>query len=119
MQVLIVASFASAMVDLAGRWAILPTWLFFVVLGNTSSGGAVSTPLLPEPFAFVSEWLPTGASVSALRNAVYSVVPARPADRGPGDLGRGIVCRDAPRLTPAPDESRHRLSAGAQRRRTR
>lgn len=71
LQVLTVASFASAMVDLTGRWAILPTWLFFVVLGNTSSGGAVSPPLLPEPFAFASEWLPTGASVAALRNAVY------------------------------------------------
>ena len=66
-----VSSFASTMVDLIGRWAILPTWLFFVVLGNTSSGGAVSPPLLPQPFAFLSEWLPSGAAVTSLRNAVY------------------------------------------------
>ncbi len=71
LQVLTVAAFASTMVVLIGRWAILPTWLFFVVLGNTSSGGAVSPPLLPRPFAIVSEWLPSGAAVTSLRNAVY------------------------------------------------
>jgi hypothetical protein len=54
-----------------GGWANLPTWLFFVVLGNTSSGGAVSPPLLPKPFALVSEWLPSGAAVTSARNAVY------------------------------------------------
>jgi hypothetical protein len=66
-----VSSFASLMAVLVGRWAILPTWLFFVILGNTSSGGAVSPPLLPAPFAFVSQWLPSGATVTALRDAVY------------------------------------------------
>ena len=71
LQLLAVASFASLMAVLIGRWAILPTWLFFVILGNTSSGGAVSPPLLPPPFAFVSQWLPSGATVTALRDAVY------------------------------------------------
>jgi hypothetical protein len=52
-------------------WAIVPSWLFFVVLGNASSGGAVAPPLLPQPFAFLSQWLPSGATVSALRNAIY------------------------------------------------
>jgi hypothetical protein len=66
-----VASFTSLMVLLVGRWAILPSWLFFVVLGNSSSGGAVAPPLLPRPFAFVSQWLPSGATVTALREAVY------------------------------------------------
>jgi hypothetical protein len=66
-----VASFTSLMSILLGRWAILPTWLFFVVLGNSSSGGAVSPPLLPPLLAFVSQWLPSGATVTALRNAVY------------------------------------------------
>jgi hypothetical protein len=65
------ASFASLMAALIGRWAIVPTWLFFVILGNASSGGAVSPPLLPQPFAFLSGWLPSGATVTALRNAIY------------------------------------------------
>ena len=71
LDVLAVASFASIMSVLIGRWAIVPTWLFFVVLGNSSSGGAVSPPLLPPPFAFVSQWLPSGATVTSLRNGIY------------------------------------------------
>jgi hypothetical protein len=71
LHLLTVASFASLMSVLIGRWAILPTWLFFVILGNASSGGAVSPPLLPRPFAFVSQWLPSGSTVTALRDAVY------------------------------------------------
>jgi hypothetical protein len=70
-HILAVASFASLMAVLIGRWAIAPTWLFFVVLGNSSSGGAVSPPLLPAPFAFISHWLPSGATVSSLRDAIY------------------------------------------------
>ena len=71
LHILAVASFCSLMVMLIGRWAIVPTWLLFVVLGNSSSGGAVAPPLLPTPFAFVSQWLPSGATVTALRNAIY------------------------------------------------
>jgi hypothetical protein len=71
LHILAVASFTSLMTLLLGRWALIPTWLFFVVLGNSSSGGAVSPPLLPGPFAFVSQWLPSGATVTALRDAVY------------------------------------------------
>jgi hypothetical protein len=71
LHILAVAAFASSMTVLAGRWAILPTWLFFVVLGNSSSGGAVSPPLLPAPFAFISQWLPSGATVTSLRDAIY------------------------------------------------
>jgi hypothetical protein len=71
LQLLAVASFASLMVVLVGRWAIVPTWLFFVILGNASSGGAVAPPLLPQPFAFVSQWLPSGATVTSLRDAIY------------------------------------------------
>jgi hypothetical protein len=59
------------MIVLLDRWAILPTWLFFVVLGNSSSGGAVSPPLLPRLFALISQWLPSGATVTSLRDAVY------------------------------------------------
>jgi len=71
LHVLTVASFASLFAVLIGPWAIVPTWLCFVILGNASSGGAVSPALLPEPFAFLSQWLPSGATVSALRNAIY------------------------------------------------
>jgi hypothetical protein len=71
LQLSAVASFASLLQALIGRWAIIPAWLFFVVLGNSSSGGAVAPPLLPHPFAFISQWLPPGATVTALRNAVY------------------------------------------------
>jgi hypothetical protein len=80
LHLLAVSSFASLMLILIGRWAILPSWLFFVVLGNSSSGGAVAPPLLPAPFAFVSQWLPSGATVTALRDAVYypSFQHARP-----------------------------------------
>lgn len=71
LQIAAVASFASLATVLLGRWSILPTWLFFVVLGNSSSGGAVAPPLLPRPFAIISQWLPSGATVEALRNAIY------------------------------------------------
>jgi hypothetical protein len=70
-HILAVASFASVMTVLIGRWAMIPTWLFFVVLGNSSSGGAVSPPLLPAAFAFISQWLPSGATVTSLRDAIY------------------------------------------------
>jgi hypothetical protein len=79
LHLLAVASFASLMIMLIGRWALLPTWLFFVVLGNSSSGGAVSPPLLPRPFALISQWLPSGATVTALRDAT-------PAPSEPGAL---------------------------------
>jgi hypothetical protein len=71
LQIIAAASFTSLMAVLVGRWAVLPTWLFFVILGNSASGGAVSPPLLPRPLAFVSQWLPSGATVTALREAVY------------------------------------------------
>lgn len=71
LHLLAVSSFASLMSVLLGPWSILPTWLFFVVLGNASSGGAVSPPLLPQPFAFLSNWLPSGSTVTAVRNVIY------------------------------------------------
>jgi Protein of unknown function (DUF3533) len=56
---------------LLGSWAILPTWLLFVIVGNPASGGAVAPPLLPPFYGFVGRWLPSGAAVEALRNVVY------------------------------------------------
>ncbi|MEV0245778.1 ABC transporter permease [Nocardia sp. NPDC050712] len=56
---------------LFGRWAMVPTWGLLVILGNPSSGGAVSWPLLPAMFAVIGRWLPPGASVQAQHTAVY------------------------------------------------
>jgi hypothetical protein len=49
LHMLTVAAFASTMLVLIGRWAIVPTFLLFVVLGNSSSGGAVAPPAPPAP----------------------------------------------------------------------
>ncbi|MFJ9849505.1 ABC transporter permease [Streptomyces sp. NPDC101150] len=56
---------------LMGRWAMIPTWGLMVLLGNPSSGGAVSWPLLPSPLGHIGRWLPPGASVNAQHTAVY------------------------------------------------
>jgi hypothetical protein len=71
LQCAIAALFGSLMLVLVGRWAMVPTWLLFVVLGNTSSGGAVAASLLPTPYAVIGRFLPTGATVSALHTAIY------------------------------------------------
>ncbi|MER5554502.1 ABC transporter permease [Streptomyces sp. NPDC002793] len=54
-----------------GRWAMIPTWGVMVLLGNPSSGGAVSWPLLPSLLGHIGRWLPPGASVNAQHTAVY------------------------------------------------
>ncbi|MEU6811767.1 ABC transporter permease [Streptomyces sp. NPDC046831] len=74
--ILALTMFASGMVfsmfnTMFGRWAMLPTWGLMVLLGNPSSGGAVSWPLLPSPLGVVGRWLPPGASVNAQHTAVY------------------------------------------------
>ncbi|WP_263168379.1 ABC transporter permease [Streptomyces sp. SCSIO ZS0520] len=56
---------------LFGRWAMLPTWGLMIILGNPSSGGAVSGPLLPPVLRAIGRWLPPGASVNAQHTAVY------------------------------------------------
>lgn len=71
LQIAIAALFNSTMLVLVHRWAIIPTWLVFILLGNTSSGGAVSASLLPQPFAFLNHALPSGATVAALHSATY------------------------------------------------
>ncbi|MCX2929509.1 DUF3533 domain-containing protein [Mycobacterium sp. CVI_P3] len=71
MQIGTAALFNSTMLVLIHRWAIIPTWLLFILLGNTSSGGAVSASLLPQPFAFFNHALPSGATVSAIHAATY------------------------------------------------
>ncbi|MET9171272.1 ABC transporter permease [Streptomyces misionensis] len=74
--ILALTMFTSGMVftmfnTLFGRWAMLPTWGLMVLLGNPSSGGAVSWPLLPSPLGAIGRWLPPGASVNAQHTAVY------------------------------------------------
>ncbi|MFV2121069.1 ABC transporter permease [Streptomyces sp. Act-28] len=74
--ILALTMFAGGMVftmfnTLIGRWAMLPTWGLMVLLGNPSSGGAVSWPLLPSALGAIGRWLPPGASVSAQHTAVY------------------------------------------------
>lgn len=71
LQVAVAALFNSTMLILVGRWAIIPTWLTFILLGNTSSGGAVSASLLPQPFRFFNHALPSGSTMSALHSATY------------------------------------------------
>ncbi|MBQ0826773.1 ABC transporter permease [Streptomyces tagetis] len=74
--ILALTLFTSGMVftmfnTLVGRWAMLPTWGLMVLLGNPSSGGAVSWPLLPSPLGLIGRWLPPGGSVNAQHTAVY------------------------------------------------
>ncbi|MFG3332978.1 ABC transporter permease [Streptomyces tendae] len=74
--ILALTMFVSGMVftmfnTMFGRWAMLPTWGLMVIIGNPSSGGAVSWPLLPSPLGVIGRWLPPGASVNAQHTAVY------------------------------------------------
>ncbi|UNO41185.1 ABC transporter permease [Streptomyces sp. MST-110588] len=74
--ILALTMFTSGMVftmfnTLMGRWAMIPTWGLMVLLGNPSSGGAVSWPLLPSLLGHIGQWLPPGASVNAQHTAVY------------------------------------------------
>ncbi|MEU2671349.1 ABC transporter permease [Streptomyces sp. NPDC007164] len=75
-MILAFTMFTSGMVfsmfnTLMGRWAMIPTWGVMVLLGNPSSGGAVSWPLLPSVLGHIGRWLPPGASVNAQHTAVY------------------------------------------------
>lgn len=56
---------------IGNRWAMLPTWLLFVLISSPASGGAVADPLLPPVLAAIGRFLPTGATVSILRDTTY------------------------------------------------
>ncbi|MDO9397123.1 MAG: hypothetical protein Q7T71_11305 [Herbiconiux sp.] len=58
-------------VVIGGRWALVPTWILFILVSNPSSGGAVAPQLLPPFYEFMGRWLPTGATVRALRDLTY------------------------------------------------
>ena len=70
-EMAVAALICSALIVLVGRWAIIPVWLLFVVLGNTSAGGAIAPPLLPPAYAFIGRFLPPGATVNIIRTAAY------------------------------------------------
>lgn len=81
--ILALTAFTTGMVGtmfntLLGRWGILPTWALLVLIGNPSSGGVVSWPLLPLPFSVLGPWLPAGAAIDALHTAVYFPQAQRP-----------------------------------------
>lgn len=74
--ILALTMFSSGMVfsmfnAVMGRWAMIPTWGLMVLIGNPSSGGAVSWPLLPSLLGHIGRWLPPGASINAQHSAVY------------------------------------------------
>lgn len=56
---------------IGARWALLPTWLLFILVSSPASGGAVAQPLLPPFFAVVGRLMPAGATVEALRDLTY------------------------------------------------
>jgi hypothetical protein len=70
-QIAVAALFTATMIVLLGRWAIIPAWLLFIAVGNPSAGGSISAPLLPGLYAFSGHYLPTGATVAIVHNAVY------------------------------------------------
>jgi hypothetical protein len=70
-QIAVAALFNCAMLTTFGRWAMIPTWGLFIAIGNAASGGAVAPPLLPSFYRFVGRFLPNGATVETIRNAVY------------------------------------------------
>lgn len=89
--ILALTMFASGMVftmfnTMFGRWAMLPTWGLMVLLGNPSSGGAVSWPLLPGtgPHRTVA------AAGSFGERAAHRGVLRRPSARVPVPGARGV-----------------------------
>lgn len=56
---------------LFGFLGVAATILVFVIIGNTSAGGAYPYRMLPPFWRTVGPWLPNGAGVDALRRAVY------------------------------------------------
>jgi hypothetical protein len=68
---LAVASFAHGTVRLVGPPGILIALAVMMIVGLPSSGGAVTHELQPDFFAAISQWLPPGAALTAIRNAQY------------------------------------------------
>ena len=90
LQIAVAASFNSTMLVWMHRWAIIPTWVVFILLGNTSSGGAVSASLLPQPFAFLNHALPSGRPSRRSTRRPTSRKPAAAAVHRPGPVAGGM-----------------------------
>jgi hypothetical protein len=112
LHILAVASFASVMTVLLGRWAILPTWLFFVVLGNSSSGGAVSPPLLGTVRIHLAVASVGGDRHLTARRHLLRRLSARAADPRACRVGHGALHGDACHFVPASRQPRGSLSGG-------
>ena len=61
----------SALQSLLGIAGTLVAMVAFVMLGNSSAGGAYPGTFVPDFWRAIGPWLPTGAGLSALRGAVY------------------------------------------------
>ena len=68
---LAVASFAYGTVRLAGPPGVLIALTVLMILGLPASGGAVTHELQPGFYAALSQWLPPGAALTAIRNVQY------------------------------------------------
>ncbi|MEV0217762.1 hypothetical protein [Micromonospora sp. NPDC050695] len=70
-QIAVTSLFGTLMVILIGRWAVVPTWLIFIAIGNAASGGAVATALLPQPYRTISDIHPNGCVIALLQSTSY------------------------------------------------
>jgi hypothetical protein len=68
---LAVASFAHGTVRLVGPPGILIALSVMMILGLPTSGGAVTHELQPGFYGALSQWLPPGAALTAIRNVEY------------------------------------------------
>jgi hypothetical protein len=66
-----VAATTAALQSALGVAGTLVAMIAFVILGNSSSGGAYPLTFAPGFWRTIGPWLPTGAGVSALRGAIY------------------------------------------------
>lgn len=66
-----VASIVHGLGRLAGTAGVAATALVLMMLGQSSSGGALTFELEPSFYGAVSQLLPNGAAISAMRNSVY------------------------------------------------
>ena len=90
----VAALFASTMVVLIGRWAILPTFTLFVTSGTCSSGGAVAPPLLPSSLrARRPDSGPRRDRRDDPHGGVFPLRPALGADPRHDDLADMHACR--------------------------